>query len=124
MRPFDGNAAELLLQFGGAAGVVEVAMREQDLLGRHARLLDAGLDALEIAAGIDHGAPLGRLVPQQRAVLLERRDGNDGGFERHGELVSRGCGGAVLVHGTRGARTAEACSTGFPSRRVEDTPPA
>jgi hypothetical protein len=64
--------------------MVDVAMRQQDLLHRHAGLLDAGLDSIEVAAGIDHNAVLARLVPQQRAVLLERRDGNDGGFEGHG----------------------------------------
>ena len=81
--PSMGIAAELLLQLGGAAGMIDVAVGEQDLLDRHADLGDRRLDAVEVAARVDHRALLGLLVPEQRAVLLERRDGHDGGFQRH-----------------------------------------
>ena len=84
VRALDWNAAEPLLQFGGAGSVVDVPVGQQDLAHLDPGLLDADLDLVEVAAGIGHGALLRCLVPQQRAVLLERRDRDDGGFERHG----------------------------------------
>ncbi len=42
---------------------------------------DGVADAFEIAARIDHGAHLGPVGPQQGAILLERRDRDDGGAE-------------------------------------------
>src|SRR5262245_47663664 len=82
MRAFYRHA-ELLLELGRAAGVVNVAMGQQDLLDLQAELADSGLDAIEVAAGIHHGALLAVLVPEQRTVLLERRDGDDGSFQGH-----------------------------------------
>lgn len=79
MRAFDRHG-QILLQLGRAAGVVDVAVREQDLLDRDAGLGDGGPDAVEVAAGIDDGGALRVLVPQQRAVLLERGDGDDRGL--------------------------------------------
>src|SRR5262249_40434967 len=83
VRTLDGDAAELLLQFGGAGSVIDVPVGEQDLVDPDAGLFYAGLDAVEITTGIDDGARFGCLVPQQGAVLLKRCDGNDGGFKRH-----------------------------------------
>ena len=80
MRALDRQAAVRFLELGRASGVVDVAVREQNFLDREADLLDGGVDAIEIAAGIDHRTPHSFLVPQQRAVLLERRDRNDGCF--------------------------------------------
>ena len=97
MRPFDGNAAQLLLELGGAAGVIDVAVREEDLFGRDAGLGDAGLDPIEVAAGVDDGALLALLVPQQRAVLLERVTGTMAAFRGMGRLPTLGC--ALLAPG-------------------------
>src|SRR3712207_1164114 len=47
--------AELLAQFGCATRVIDMAMREDDLLDAHAALRDGLPDAVEIAAGVDHG---------------------------------------------------------------------
>ena len=80
VRAFDGNA-ELLPQLGRSAGMVDVAMGEQDLLDRDAALADGIEDRGHVAAGIDDGAHLSRLVEDQRAVLLEGRHGNDEGLE-------------------------------------------
>jgi hypothetical protein len=78
MRSLDRHP-ELLLERGGPAGVIDVAVREQDLLDRDARLRDPLLDAVEVAAGIDDSAPLRRLAPNDGAVLLERRHRDDHG---------------------------------------------
>jgi hypothetical protein len=68
---------ERLLEVGGAAGVVDMAVGEQDLLGPDAELLDGGEDLPNIAPRVDDGRADGLLVPEDRAVLLERGDGDD-----------------------------------------------
>jgi len=83
VRPLDGDAAELLLELGRARGVIDVAVSEEDLLHRHAGFGDGRLDAVEVAAGVHHRAALAGLVPDQGAVLLERRDGDDRGLQGH-----------------------------------------
>jgi hypothetical protein len=82
VRPLDRNA-EVLLQLRRAAGVVDMAVGQQDLLDRDAGLLNRAEDARKIAAGIDHGAALRRVVEDERTVLLKERDRNDGGTKRH-----------------------------------------
>jgi len=57
--------------------VVDVAVSEDDLLHRDAALLDGIEDARHFTAGVDDGTHLALVVPDQRAVLLERCDGND-----------------------------------------------
>src|SRR5262249_41140769 len=54
-----------------------MAVGQPDLLHRDAVLFDRMLDLVEVAAGINHGATLAPLRPQNRAVLLKRRDRND-----------------------------------------------
>jgi hypothetical protein len=80
VRPFDRDA-ELLLQFGRAAGMVDMAVREPDFLDRDLALIDGAPDLYEIAARIDDDGALRLRAPQQRAVLLERRDRDDDGAE-------------------------------------------
>ena len=87
MRAFDRDA-ELLLQFGRAARMVDMAMGKPDLVDRDLGLIDGAPHFGKIAARIDdHGAQRLR-APQQRAILLERRDRNDDGAEvLHGTSV-------------------------------------
>jgi hypothetical protein len=55
------------------------AVGQEDALDRDAGLSERVADAVKVAARIDHHAALYLVVPQQRAVLLERRDRNDRG---------------------------------------------
>ncbi len=66
-----------LLQPGGAAGVVHVAMGQQDALHLQPVLHDRAQDPLDIATGVDHRGPKAVFVPQEGAILLERRDRYD-----------------------------------------------
>ena len=95
IRPFDrdrrGGLArfsqpllEPLLELRGTAGMVDVAVGQEDLLDPDALLLDRLEDALDLAARVDHRPAPARLLPEQRAVLLEGRHRDDGGLERHG----------------------------------------
>jgi len=90
VRPLDRHAAEPLLEGAGTGGMIDVAVGQQDLFGLEADAGNAVLDAREIAARIDHRPDLGVLLPQQGAILLEGRDGDDGGFQGHGLTGSRG----------------------------------
>jgi hypothetical protein len=82
MRANDGQA-QAPRQFGRAAGMVYVCMRQPDLHQLQAQALDFGQDVVQITAGVDHGR-LHRLVaPDQGTILLER--GNwEGGVVKHG----------------------------------------
>ena len=55
MRTFDRDA-ELVRELGGAAGMIDMAVGEQDLLDRDPRLVDRLEDRVDIAARIDDGA--------------------------------------------------------------------
>ena len=81
------GSAEPLLELGGAAGMIDMAMGQRIFSGVTPVFSIAGQDAREIAARIDHRAAVAGLVPQDRAVLLERSHGDDGGLQRHGELA-------------------------------------
>src|SRR5947208_11697788 len=52
VRPFDRHA-ELLGENASTAAMVDMAVGEQDLLDRDARLARSGLEAGQVAAGID-----------------------------------------------------------------------
>ena len=65
------------------AGVVDVAVRQDDLGRLRPRLLDRRQDARHVAAGVDHRRSHRGVVPQDGAVLLKRRDGDDRAFEGH-----------------------------------------
>jgi hypothetical protein len=90
VRALDGHL-QAAAQLFGATGVIDVAVRQQDLLDPEAHLGDCGVDAVEVPAWIDDGAELGRAVPDERAVLLERRHRHDGGVEACGRLGDGGC---------------------------------
>jgi hypothetical protein len=81
MRPLDRHA-EALAQLVGSGRVVDVSVREQDLLDVDALLPNRRLDPIEVAAGVDHGPDFGGVVPDQGAVLLEGRDRDDPGAGR------------------------------------------
>jgi hypothetical protein len=69
--------------------MVDVGMREQDLLERQAALSRRFDDARQVAAGIDDGG-LHRLVaPDEAAVLLECGDG-EGAVTKHGCVLFSG----------------------------------
>src|SRR5574337_2134650 len=75
--------------------MVDVAMRDQHLLERGAGLLERREQPVDLAAGVDERGALGGRADDDRAVLLERRDGDDGelhGCERVGlrDHVSKG----------------------------------
>src|SRR5690606_31434598 len=73
--------------FVGAAGMVDMAMGEPDLLDPEAIAFDRVEDGLHIAAGIDHHTDLAVGIEQQRAILLEWRHRNDTGLQStHREL--------------------------------------
>src|SRR3954468_21711737 len=57
--------------------MVDMAVSEPDLLHGDAGLLDGVQDLRHVAAGIDHHGLLGRLVPDDGAILLEQRHGDD-----------------------------------------------
>jgi hypothetical protein len=57
-----------------------MAMREEYFFDRHVLARDLALDDIQVAARIDDGRASGCLANEQRAVLLERRDGDQGDF--------------------------------------------
>src|SRR5690348_3593769 len=64
--------AELLGKDSGTSAMVYVAVGEEDLLDRHARLICRGPQSRQVAAGIDEGSLHRFGAPQQGAILLER----------------------------------------------------
>ena len=81
VRSFDLHA-ELLGQGARATAMVDMTVCQQDLLDGYAGLSRRRLEARQIAARIDERAAHRRGAPQQRAILLERRDRDDRGAER------------------------------------------
>ncbi|PAV67639.1 hypothetical protein WR25_18649 [Diploscapter pachys] len=78
VRAFDRHV-QLVSERLGLSRVVDMAVGEQDLFDRDARLRDRGLDTGQVAARIDDRC-LHRLgAPDQRAILLEGRHLNDRG---------------------------------------------
>src|SRR5690606_3925738 len=80
VRAFDGNA-ELLCELARLSSMIDVAVREQDLLDRNPRLLGRCLELRQVAAGVDEGGAVGLRAPQQGAILLQRRNRRDRGLE-------------------------------------------
>ena len=76
------QAATGLGQRAGLAAMIDMPVGEDDLFDRHAVMRDRRLELGQIAPRIDQRAPHGLRAPEQRAVLLQRRDGHDGGPER------------------------------------------
>ncbi len=84
VRPDDGQV-EPARQLARAAGVIDMRMREPDLLELEAELFNVRKQSVKIAAGINDRGLLAVLVPDQGAVLLKRGDG-DGEVGEHGEV--------------------------------------
>ena len=78
LRAFNRHIAERFGQFRRAAGMVHMAMGQQDAVNRNARFGNGGFDLRDIAAWVYDHATLGFLIPDQGTVLLEGRDGDDG----------------------------------------------
>src|SRR5262249_32588408 len=74
--------------------VIDMAVREPDLLDRDAGLPDRLLDPRHVPAGIDHDGLFGGLAPDDGAVLFERRHWHDDGAGFRPGL-------GVLCHGPR-----------------------
>ena len=79
--PFN-RQAELTRHAAYRARMVEVAMRDQDLLQHHTRVLGSGQDTPGLSAGIDDGGPAGRFTAQKGAVLLIGGHGDDAYFHK------------------------------------------
>ena len=73
--------AEAFAQFVGCAGVVEVAMREPHLPQRKSEMVECAHQRVDIAARVHKHGVLGGRVPDQRAVLLQRRYRHDADLE-------------------------------------------
>ena len=73
--------AQRIAKFGGSPRMVDMAMREQNFLNSDIGLFDSLENIRHIAAGIHDGAPLAFFIKNQRAILLERRDGYNKNFE-------------------------------------------
>jgi hypothetical protein len=93
IRPLDrhlpsGLRLQRHLQPRRAAGVVEVAMRQHDAFHGDAGLLDGVEDAVDVPTGVDDHGNLGRLIPQDGAILLEWRHRNDGAAQAGRDRIS------------------------------------
>ena len=76
VRADDGHA-ETFAKLVGSAGVIEVAVGEPHLLQRQAEMLERADECVDVAAGINQHGVLGLCVPDQGAVLLQRRHRDD-----------------------------------------------
>ena len=79
---FRTHLAEFIGEDARLPAMVEMAMSDENLLQLHARPGNTRLELVEVPSRIDQRA-LDRLrAPDQRAILLQRCDGNDGGAHR------------------------------------------
>ena len=85
MRALDLHAV-MLGHGAGGRGMVDMAMGQQHLGDPDALLVDLLLQHVEVAARIDGGAFHRLVIPDDGAILLERRDGGDQDLE-HGTDV-------------------------------------
>src|SRR3546814_3332890 len=63
--------------------MIEMSMCDQHLLDRHAMMLGTLQQTLRLAAGIDQRTPHSGVVPDQRTILLERRDRHNFAAQAH-----------------------------------------
>ena len=77
----DGRARKAL-EFQRASHVVDVSVRNKNLLELEAELGEAALNAADFVAGVNDDGFVGLLVTQNGAVALQRADWE--GFEDHG----------------------------------------
>jgi hypothetical protein len=73
-------------KLGGGASVVDMTVRQKDLVDFNAGLGNRRHDARNIATGVDNRRLARVGTPEQGAILGEGRYGNDAIFE-HGHLV-------------------------------------
>ena len=99
-------------QIGGAADMVDMAVGEPDLLDRDAGLLDRLQNLGNVPAGVDHHGLLGRLVPDDGAVLLEQRHRHD---HRAGLGLGVGLGLGFVIHGWHHIHPGKVVNTGLQS---------
>ena len=64
--------------------MIHMAMRQQNAVNGDAGFGNGTFNARDISAWVYDHAALGFLIPDQGAVLLEWRDGDDGSGEGHG----------------------------------------
>ena len=87
--------------FNSAAppGVIEVAVRENNLFDEEAHLIEAGLDAIEVAAGVDDDTPLCCLRPTGRCSSAGTASRGRWRLREHGPSERRAgvCEGVVLL---------------------------
>ena len=76
------NGFEAVPFASGSAGVVEMAMREPDALQRQAEMIEGAEQPVDVAARIHHCGNARCFAPDQRAILSERGNGNDGDAHR------------------------------------------
>jgi hypothetical protein len=81
--------AERFGQFRRTAGVIHMAMRQQDAVNADARFGNGAFNLRNIAARVYHHAALGVLIPDQGAILLEGGHGDDGGGKGHAQRLAR-----------------------------------
>ncbi len=81
LRPLHGYV-QPFGQGRSTTAMIDMAMREQDLLDLHAELGDCAFDAIEVASRIHDRGALRCFAYRDRTVLLKRRDRND--CESHG----------------------------------------
>ena len=122
MRALDLHL-QRVAQIGGATDMVDMAVGEPDLLDRDAGLLDRLQNFGNVPAGVDHHGLLGRLVPDDGAVLLEQRHRHD---HRAGFGLVLGLGLGFVIHGWHHIHPGKVVNTGLQSswnRRVIHTAP-
>ena len=74
-------------EFHGSADVVDVSVGDDDLFDLEIMLADQGEDVIDIIARIDDHSFVSDLVADDRAVALQRADGED--FVDHAFIVAR-----------------------------------
>lgn len=77
MGPLNGNAVSMR-KLGSLTTMVDMAVGEENLHQLAATGFESGVDCIEIAARIDNRGCAGTTTNEQRTVLRERRDGDDG----------------------------------------------
>jgi hypothetical protein len=106
--PYDADA-EFLRQRPRFTAMVDMAVGDQDLFDRDTRLRRGSLQPGQITARIDERPAHRRSAPQERAILLEGRNRDDGGAHRGRDCHTRDM---AFVSGRDKRR--RPCSTGSP----------
>ena len=77
VRPLDGSV-QTPGELGCGAGVIEVRVRQEDLLDPITAPFSVLQESIDLPPWVYDGCLARLLTDEQRAVLLERRDGDDG----------------------------------------------